>query len=348
MLTAQHDSSTKRQTRRVSPSGKSSCPSAAGSPPATILVLLLVCGLAGGCTWARKLTSRSESQARELADLAQQAQVRGESEEALDLLNEAVQKNPNDAEIHRQIARILLDQGDGDTAITHLRRAVACNPDDTQCHVQLAGVLFREGRQEAAEAAVNAALETDPVNIEALMLRADLAEHLGQDSVALGTYHQILSCDPGNNEAKLGAATIQIMAEKPKRAAPLLRSLCQCADATPQLQAEAEWVLGIAYGQESRWADAAESLSAALPLRKQGTADDWYRLAYSRYRAGDLQRARESLLNALSLAPEHQNALAMAAVLNSRNIDADRAVILAGLPASSVPAPPGWQVPVAE
>jgi tetratricopeptide (TPR) repeat protein len=312
------------------------------------LVLLLVCGLAGGCTWARKLTSRSAGQARELADLAQQAQERGESEEALDLLNEAVQKNPDDAEIHRQIARILLGQGDDDTAVTHLRRAVACNPDDTQCHVQLAGVLFRAGRQEAAEAAVNAALETDPENIEALMLRADLAEHLGQDSVALGTYHQILSCDPGNIEAKLRAATIQVTAEKPKRAAPLLRSLCQCADATPQQLADAEWALGIAYGQEARWVDAADSLLAALPRRKQATADDWYRLAYSRYRAGDLQRARENLLTALSLSPEHQNALAMASVLNSRDSDAARAVVLAAMPASAIPPPPGWQAPASE
>jgi tetratricopeptide (TPR) repeat protein len=281
------------------------------------LAVVLLCGLATGCSLVRSVWRDQTLESQRLAEEARQAENRGDLEQAGNLLSRAIRTNPEDAEVHRQLGLLLLSQGRTAAAVEHLRTAVAQTPDDAQGNVQLAQVLVRQGRYAEAARPLNAALLLDPDHVEALLLEASLAERRNQRPLALETYHRVLRSDPGNVEANLRIAAIQLDSEHAERASPLLRSVCQSLQATAPQQAEARWSLGIAYSRQQRWNDAVSSLSAAAGNRDHMNADDWYRLAYARYQTGDLTGAWRDLSSALRQQPDHASAQAMASAVRS-------------------------------
>ena len=198
--------------------------------------------------------------------------------------------------------------------IEPLRRALLAQPDDPRHFVSLARLLAELGELGQAEDSLDAALRLDPADVEALLLKARLAEHQQQHHTAAELYHRVLACDPRNVPARLRLASLHLEAGVPERAGPLLRAVCQNSTAAPHEVAEARWQLGIAYGLEERWADAAVELAAALRLKPQPTGDELYRFAYARHRGGDAIGAAQVARLALKQDPQHAGAQALASI----------------------------------
>lgn len=205
----------------------------------------------------------------------------------------------------------LLDSGDAAGAAEVLEEAIAAHPDEIDARLQLARVLQGLRRLDEADEEASAVLAAAPQNVEALLLRAEIAAVDGRPDKALERYHRVLAASPGNVPAQLRIAQLEMAAAHPERAAPLLRSVCQSTQTSPEQRADAMWTLGLAYGLERRWSDAAAALAAAAPHRPRMTADDWYQLAYARNLAGDAEGAASDLQQALQREPGHRGAAAM-------------------------------------
>lgn len=303
---------------------------------------LLCCGVLAGCSWLQQMVQQPVAESRRLADMARAAEERGNLEEATTLLTRAVRANSEDGELHRRLARLLAKQGKTEAALEYQSRAVELSPGDPDGWVHLALLRFERAEYALVDRPLQRALSLDPQHSEALRLKGRLAEWRGNDERALQAYHRLLRQNPRNVDALLRIADIHIRAGRPQRAAPLLRTACNCSEADRAKKAEAEWLLGIAYGKEQRWREATEALSTALALREGAAADEWYRLAYACYQAGDRQSARRHLQTALGSDPDHEHAHALAAVLRRPRDNGRGGVLQAGFSRKPAPAPEGW------
>jgi len=325
---------------------------AATSPPTCARALgwlVLAIALAGtctGCAWVRGLLANPNDEARRLTEHARDAIEAGRYEDAHELLERAGQLSPDDAEIHRLDARIQLAQDRRREAIEELRSAVELDRDDAASRVQLARLLVDEGLHDEALRPLKEALQIDARNVEALLLRAQLAEQSGDNELALEIYHRVLGYDCDQVTAKLKLARLQVTEGHWERAAPLLRTACECPRATPSQRAEAKWTLGIAYGRAKRWREAADELAAAGELKGSLSADDWYRLAYARLQADDFKGAWQAMEKTLQLNSRHDGALAMSSLFRTYGWDDStsmpRPVVPAQYTAAGIPAPAGW------
>ena len=305
-------------------------------------VLFLVC-LLSGCAFSRSPLDDSllDSQ-RRLVARSRQAEERGDLNSAKRLLEYAAELNSEDAGITHQLARLQFKSGESQRAIDGLRYAVAKDPRDTEAFVELSRILMQQNRYPEANQTLMAALKLDPNHIEALMLSGFWEERHNQTTLAMETYYRVLGLDRDHVEAKLRIALLQMNSGAFDRAAPTLRWICQSDRADEAKQAQAYWSLGILYGSQDRWSDAVESLSAALSKRETESADDWYRLAYGRYKAGDLSGAVRNLQTALRNDPNHSASLAMAASLGYETHQQAGRIVNVGAIAGAIPTPPGW------
>jgi thioredoxin-like negative regulator of GroEL len=90
--------------------------------------------------------------------LAGKLQDRGRSQEALPLLKELVQRNPNEAGFWTDYGMVLSDLGQHAAAIKALNRAIELNPSMEVSHECLAEALIRTGDLSGAESEYRAAL----------------------------------------------------------------------------------------------------------------------------------------------------------------------------------------------
>ena len=281
--------------------------------------------------------------ARSLADRARQAEDDGDTARARQLLEQARRADPDNAEINRQLAQVLLSEGKADAALAALGDSLTRDPGDHRGRFLLAGILVDRGELDRANAVLDEALSIDPQALDVLLLKGRIAEIEQQDGLALECYHRAVGVEPENIIARLRIAELQIKAERPDRAAPILRSICQSNQASCDQLASARWQLGIVYGRERRWEEAATELAAAIQTRPTTHADDWYRVAYAHRMAGNDGAASASLQRALELDPAHPAALALATALEpERNFVSHTDIQPARFVLAGAPPPAGW------
>lgn len=271
-----------------------------------------------GCSWLRSAATYSDEESARLVELAQSAQQQGEFERAELWLKQAMTANPDDVTVHWQRARLALEQGRTGEAAAALQQVLRLAPNDAEGWKELAHVRQQQHNPEAALKLLTKALELDPRSTDALLLQAEIQEQLHLDEAAMDSYHRVLRLERQNIPAMLRIARLQLKEGRPERAAPLLRSLCQCSHATSNQRADGLRLLGASYAREYRWADAAEAWASVCELREQTTDEDWYRVAYARYQTGETEAARQALASVLSLNPAHPGGQAMASLLDSR------------------------------
>lgn len=86
----------------------------------------------------------------------------GRKDEALALLQLAVQENPTDAEARKYFGAILAQSGRAAEAVTQLRQAVQLSPQNAQIHYNLGVAQQMNGDTEGAKASYYSALQINP------------------------------------------------------------------------------------------------------------------------------------------------------------------------------------------
>lgn len=306
------------------------------------LGFFVLCMSISGCTWFRNQVGHCPERCHRLAERARFAEEAGNIPQAAACLQEALKETPNDPELHREMARLLIGLHQNQKALEHLEQAVEYNPDDVEANIDLAELYIEQHQPALAVARLDAALHNDPKHTTALVMRARLAQNLCDWQTAIETYHRVLCADPEHVEARVQLAALQLEQHQPNLSAPMLRSVCQCSRATPAEVAESRWALGIAYGQENRWSDALGALVTATEHRAIMSADDWYRLAYVRGQLGDWEGARRDVYRVLQMNPHHYNAQAMLDVLQGRESLPDAPIMRIGHSIKPIPKPALW------
>lgn len=299
-----------------------------------------------------------DSESQDLVEQVRVASESGRQERAAELLQQAVALNPNNAGVRKQLSEFLISNGYSEEAIQQLKKTMVLTPDDPKPYIDLAYLLHEKKQYTDALKNLELGLTLDPVNIRALLLKAELEELAGLNSGAVETYHRVLQAEPYNLVSRLKLAELQIKLGEPNRATPILRPLCHNTAATIEQRAEAQWLLGVAYGAEQRWNDSVKSLELALKNRSKTTADDWYRLAYASLQANEMEKVYQSVSQALSLNPQHSETNLLSSYLTQQvsQVNIQQASLYTPLqrpgfigqsapqiPVKSLQPPPGWQ-----
>lgn len=268
-----------------------------------------------GCAWWREYRD-TFAYSQSLFRKAIESESKGKTTEAVTLLRQSIEANPDDPEIRWELARLLLDQGQTTEALRELRYLVKHYPDDSRAYMSLARTLLQRGRLDDAAELADLALDLDARSTEALVLRAHIAEARGDLALAMETYHQILLQQPENAEVRLGLARLEMEHGDCRGAAALLRETLASVALSPEQTAATQWMLGMTYARQERWQEAATALSLGLPLER-ATARQHYEMAYACFRAGDAERARAELTLVLHTEPQNATAMAMLAELDA-------------------------------
>jgi tetratricopeptide (TPR) repeat protein len=115
-----------------------------------------------------------------------------------------------------------LDAADPAEAAEAYRRAIAIDPDHADAHVNLGRLLHESGDAAAAEPHYRAALETRPDDAIAAFDLGVALEDLGRPREALAAYEEAVRFDPENADAHFNAAAL---AERLGQSAAALRHL---------------------------------------------------------------------------------------------------------------------------
>lgn len=127
---------------------------------------------------------------------------RSRGQEAVRLLQDAVRRNPDDAQLHSLMARTLMRLNNAPAALPAIRRAHELEPDDVQLALEHGQVASRApGNEEEAERTIRAALELDPGNTRAQVMLASHLRLVGELDEAKERCREVLRTEPDNLQA---------------------------------------------------------------------------------------------------------------------------------------------------
>lgn len=284
------------------------------SPPRALvhLVAVVLVPLAAlGCRSmsGRGPMSRSVATCQQFAQQGRSAVERNDWEKAETLLAQAVQACGNDVESRRHYAETLWHRGATQEALAQLKEAQRLAPDDGSLIVragemQLASGAIEEGRQ-AAERGLN----LDPRCPAAWALHGRALQAAGDLRGALADYQRSLGYAPNNPEVLLDVAEVYRQLGQPERALVSLQNLLDHYAPGEEPQ-KAIYLQGLAYAALGRYNEAIASYTQAN-TRGSPTAEILCRLGEAQHQAGRAADARASLLQALTIDPQHGPSLAL-------------------------------------
>jgi protein O-mannosyl-transferase len=123
---------------------------------------------------------------------------RNELDSAILEFQKAIDINPHDAELESFMAEALMHRPDRlDEAIALLERALELEPDRAVVHFNLGSALAREGKLEQAISQFERCLQLDPNQIGASYNLGMALKNLGQYDLAIARFEDELSKNPG-------------------------------------------------------------------------------------------------------------------------------------------------------
>lgn len=248
--------------------------------------------------------SRSLVTSRQFSQQGIAAIERGQWERAEDLLAEAVETCPVDADARRHYAEALWHQGARERAVDELEEAARLTADDPQLHILLADRRLAIGHVELARQSAQHAVDLDPRLADAWAIRGRVRWACGQPDRALADYHRALGLAPHDRAILLETAELYRELGEPSRALVALQTLADTYSPGEEPQ-QVLYLEGLAYAALKRWDEATESLAAAS-TREQPTAEILFQLGRAELYAGRPARAAEAARQAIALYPDHR------------------------------------------
>jgi tetratricopeptide (TPR) repeat protein len=141
----------------------------------------------------------------------------GQSDRARPVLERAVERHPDDAELHFLYSHVLPLSGspnDYKAAQDHAGRAAELVPDNAGYHTRYGFILQHSGRAAEAEVALRRAIELDPNLAEAWVSLGNALLELDQVDPAIRAYETGLAIQPQHEEARTQLAALRKI-EKP-------------------------------------------------------------------------------------------------------------------------------------
>jgi len=224
----------------------------------------------------------------------------GRNAEASAELNEALRLDPDSAELQLASAQVLNSLGQHQSERTALEKVVRRAPDDRRGYLGLAHSLAAAGQSQAAIDAARAGLRVSPGDPRLHVLVAEASVQIGQTEKAMEHYGIVLDFNPADLPALTGLASIFAMHPDPRyrdavRAVELAR---RASELTEQNNPSVEDLLAAAYAEAGRFAEAEETLRAAIQrVEKEGPEEALDRLKAHLTAVGAGEPLREPALD---------------------------------------------------
>lgn len=222
-------------------------------------------------------------------------------DEAIASYQNALQLQPDYAEVHHHLAEIYFWQRKFREAIASCHKAIELQPDFAPNHKILGNILQTQGDIEAAMNAYDKALELNPEFAEAYINQGSILSKLGRNEEAVVCLEKAIAIKPNIGAAYWNLANIYLQLEK-------LEKVVQCRKQAfllePKLvNAETLNDLGTAIGKLGDFEEAITYYQKSIELQPN------YHLVHlnlgvSLRKTGKLDAAKEELQKAVTLKPD--------------------------------------------
>lgn len=147
----------------------------------------------------------------------------GQPDRAIELVLQALAKDPADGDALRLHGDILRNLGKNDAALLAYQKILQLHPDNTTAHIDIANLHIQAGRYAEAKAQIGAARKTAPNSLGVVYAQALLDFREGRHKVALEGLQQILKAAPEHMPSLLLAGAVQLALGAPQQAEDHLR-----------------------------------------------------------------------------------------------------------------------------
>ena len=155
--------------------------------------------------------------ADKMAQVALQHLDEGRAELAVETLNEAIGKYPQDVMLLSIRASVFLQQQQSSLALADLNRAIEINPHDAVLLVNRAQAYRSFGRNEEARRDLDGAIEIDPNSVAAYFNRGSLLFEAEKYDLALADFNRCVELGPAVPAAYFNrASTYEALGQRDK------------------------------------------------------------------------------------------------------------------------------------
>lgn len=253
--------------------------------------------------------SRQSVAARRLSREGLTAARQGDWQSAETLFSEALDVSGNNDAAHRGLAETLWQRGQTEDAIKHLKQAVQLSAGDPK-HLQRLGRMYLElGRVNEAARQCEIALQSERNWSAVWALWGDCEAAQGRPDAALAAYHRALSLQPDYPYVQIQAAELYHQEGRHDRLLATLDRLGP-GSATENRQTDgvllagrADWLRGLAMRKLGRHDEAKQYLVAAAQ-KNPADVSARLQLASEAIAAGQTSDAQAWLSQAIEIDPE--------------------------------------------
>ncbi len=216
--------------------------------------------------------------------------------EAIQRIQELIERQPKSARLRALLAKYYLAQGQQEEARQAYEAAKSADPSFTEAGLALAQMDLREKRIDSARQRLTNVLEAEPRNIPALLMLASIDAETGNRNSAIARCRAVLDIDRKNVFA-LNDLAWNLAVDDPDEALKYARQASDIAPDSPNVQDTLGWI----YYRKGRYRAAVDCLKNAIA--KQPTPERQFHLAMSYLKAGDEELGQKTLLSAVQKDP---------------------------------------------
>ena len=179
----------------------------------------------------RQVLERDAHDVNALRLLGTVLNAKGRTDEALPLLQQAVEAEPERYANHNNLAVALMAVGRLDEAADHCHQAIAIDASCPDAHKNLAAIFSQQKRLDQAAACFETLVRLDPTNPRPHASLAFLLDQLGRKEEALSHLERVLELDPANGKVRPQLAVLLIDLKRPQEA---MAQITMALDENPQ------------------------------------------------------------------------------------------------------------------
>jgi len=173
-----------------------------------VLFGFLLVLIGGGTVFMWQLASRTGGRTD-----ARQTQIKDSPDHELKELGVQLQKKPGHTPILMRIAQLEHDQGKLADAAGHLREVVTNEPNNADAHLELGRVLYEKGDWAAGLAETQKALAINPKQVDAMYNLGAMYANGGDTERARSLWRNAVNVDPQSDSGKQARQALAKLAQ---------------------------------------------------------------------------------------------------------------------------------------
>ncbi len=189
---------------------------------------------------------------------------------------ESLRLDPEQANVHKNIAVVLVRQGEVNDGINHFKESLRFDPNQPEVYINLALALSQQKQMDEAIEQYEHALKLKPDNFFVLNNLGEIYFMREENEKAVGYFEKALELEAGkvsvlNNLAWLKAAYEKERFHEPKRAVELAQQACELTKFEKPSLLD---TLSVAYAASGKFNEAIETAEKAIDLALSSKQND--------------------------------------------------------------------------